>query len=130
VDNFLEKEVTVSGQGVSGHEDGRTLMDNGSDAQIDVAALQQLVENHPEEYRRLLEMATEPHLEDKHGRTVMVKDNITTPKGEKGMVIRIDKKSKRVLVRLDDTGKTRMLMAHRVVVRRGRPRKDDIAVAV
>lgn len=96
---------------------------------IDVAALQKLVENHPEEFRRL-QAEVDPHLEDRYGRVVAVKDNIITPKGEKGMVIRIDKKSKRVLVRLDDTGKTRMLMAHRVEVRRGRPRKNSHLASV
>lgn len=90
---------------------------------IDVAALQALVEKYPDEFRSLREEAEE-HLLDKFDRSISVRDNVVTPQGERGMVIRLDKKSNRVLVRLDDTGKTRMLMAHRVTVRRGRPRKE------
>lgn len=94
---------------------------------LDIEALKALMQSHPEEFRKLRE-AVETSLLDKHGRTIVVTDNVLTPQGEKGMVIRIDKKSKRVLVRLDapvNGHTTRMLMAHRVTVRRGRPRRDE-----
>lgn len=94
-------------------------------AKIDMQEVQRFIADHPEEFRKLQE-AAEVTLLDKHGRTVAVTDKVVTPQGERGMVIRIDKNSKRVLIRLDNTGKTRMLMAHRVSVRRGRPRKDDL----
>lgn len=98
-------------------------------AKIDIDLVKKLVMENPDEFRGLLGEAHET-LQDRYGRTVSVKDKVTTPAGESGMVIRIDKKSKRVLIHLDEPkdGKTtRMLMAHRVEVRRGRPRKQRVA---
>ena len=99
-------------------------------AKIDIDLVKKLVMENPDEFRGLLGEAPEPMLQDRYGRTVAVKDKVTTPAGESGMVIRIDKKSKRILIHLDEPkdGKTtRMLMAHRVEVRRGRPRKMRVA---
>jgi hypothetical protein len=93
---------------------------------IDVADLQRLIADNPREFRSLLKDAT-CTMEDRFGRSIKKLDKVTTPAGEAGMVIRLDKKSKRVLVELKD-GRTRLLMAHRVEVRRGRPRKNSLKV--
>jgi hypothetical protein len=91
-----------------------------AEVHIDKKALQRLVEEHPEELQRLIDNI-EADLRDRFGRAVRLMDKVTTPAGEDGMVIRLDKGSRRVLIKLDN-GKTRMLMAHRVEIRRGRPR--------
>lgn len=96
---------------------------------IDVGALKRFVSENPEEFQRLLGNAAIT-MEDRYGRTISKSDRVITPAGETGLVIRVDKKSKRVLIELPD-GKTRLLMAHRVEVKRGRPRKDSLrAVAI
>jgi hypothetical protein len=100
-----------------------------STVQIDKRALQRLLEQRPEELQKLID-EVDADLRDKWGREIRIMDKVTTPAGETGMVIRLDKGSRRVLIKLDDVkdGKeTRMLMAHRVEVRRGRPRKLKIA---
>lgn len=114
-------------------------------AALDIDAVKDLIKANIEEFAPLLEEfagasspARQEALEDKYGRSIHVTDKVTTPAGETGMVIRLDKNSKRVLIRLDhptDPDKpTRMLMAHRVEVKRGRPRTKtrdrDLAVAV
>lgn len=101
-------------------------------AQIDVEALQRLVERHPDEFRQLLgevRAESEVVMHDRFGRTITRTDKVITPNHEEGTVVRLDRNSGRVLIQLVDGG-TRMLKAHRVEVARGRPRKNSLRVAV
>lgn len=93
---------------------------------IDVEALRALIADNPEEFRALLD-EVEPKIEDRYGRSIHKTDRVTMPSGEAGMVIRVDKKTKRVLIETYD-GRTRLLRSHRVEVARGRPRKDSLRV--
>ena len=95
---------------------------------LDVGELKRLVAANPEEFRSLLGEDAETTMEDRFGRTIKKSDKVITPAGEVGTVIRLDKKSKRVLIELRD-GRTRLLMAHRVEVKRGRPRKNSLRIA-
>jgi hypothetical protein len=92
---------------------------------IDVSALERMIATNPDEVRRLLNEADSEKLVDRYGRTLHTLDKVITPNNEVGMVIRLDRGSRRVLLELPD-GRTRLLMAHRVEVKRGRPRKDSL----
>ena len=101
-------------------------------AAVDMEALQRLVERHRSEFAQILgEVRGEAAItmSDRFGRSIAKTDKVITPAGEAGVVIRLDKNSDRVLIRLDDSGTTRMLKAHRVEVARGRPRKNSLRVA-
>ena len=91
---------------------------------IDVEALRSLVAKHPDEFRQLLDEVDRP-LDDRFGRAIHKTDRVVTPAGEAGMVIRVDKKTERVLIEMPN-GKTRLLRANRVEALRGRPRKDTL----
>lgn len=98
---------------------------------IDVEALQRLVENHRQEFAQILgeiKGESEVVMNDRFGRSIAKTDKVITPAHESGVVIRLDKNSDRVLIRLDSGG-TRMIKAHRVEVARGRPRKNSLRVA-
>lgn len=92
---------------------------------IDVKRLERFIAEHPAEVRRLLDEADPDKLLDRFERTIHKLDKVITPAGEEGQVIRVDAGSSRVLIQLPD-GRTRLLMAHRVEVKRGRPRKDSL----
>ena len=98
-----------------------------TDTAIDMAGLQRLLAERPEELRALLNDVDNTML-DCHGRAIHKFDKVVTTRGEAGKAIRLDYNTKRVLVELPN-GQTRLLMAHRVEVRRGRPRKDSLKVA-
>lgn len=106
-------------------------------ATIDMDLVKRMIEANPAAFAPLLEEMSPPRqdrefLKDKYDRAIRVTDKVVTPAGEAGMVIRLDMNSRRVLIRLDkpadETRPTRMLMAHRVEVKRGRPRKLAVAV--
>lgn len=91
---------------------------------IDVEALRRLIAENPDEVRHLLDEA-EPKVHDRYDRVIHKTDRVVMPSGEAGMVIRVDKKTGRVLIETHD-GRTRLLRAHRVEVSRGRPRKGSL----
>lgn len=98
---------------------------------VNVEALQRLVERHPDEFRKLLgevRAESEVVMHDRFGRTISKTDKVITPNHEQGTVMRLDRGSGRVLIKLDDGG-TRMLKARRIEVARGRPRKNSLRMA-
>lgn len=90
---------------------------------LDIQAMQKLIERYPDAFERFRDEVAK-HVVDRYGRSIAKTDKVVTPQGEDARVLRIDQTSRRVLVELPG-GKTRMIMAHRLEVKRGRPRKTS-----
>lgn len=100
---------------------------------VELEALRALAERHGDEFDQIVAQLRkdedrEKPIMDRFGKTIAVGDKVTLKDGTSARVKRIDKKSRRVLVATDDDA-THMVMAHRVEVRKGRPRRDSHATA-
>ena len=103
---------------------------------LDVMAMVELARRHPGELERLKtqiedaqQRSDEPHDSlpaDRFNRTLAVGSLVLTPGGERGRLIRFDRKHERAVVELDHGG-TKTLKLDRIELRRGRPRKNSYA---
>lgn len=106
---------------------------------LEALAMVELARRHPEELAKLRDsLASSTHLNDQEAedapwipcdrfnRSLSLGSLVLTAAGERGRIIRFDRKSERALVELDDGG-TRMLRLGRIELRRGRPRKESFA---
>jgi hypothetical protein len=105
----------------------------------ELVAMLELARRHPEELDRLrasiVDDTAEPGSEaeagpwlpcDRFNRTLSMGSLVLTPSGERGRLIRFDRKHERAVVELDHGGQ-RTLRLNKIELRRGRPRKGTYA---
>jgi hypothetical protein len=103
---------------------------------LDVMAMVELARRHPSELERLKaqiedaqQQSVEPHdalPTDRFNRTLAVGSLVLTPGGERGRLIRFDRKQERAVVELEYGGLKTLLLS-KIELRRGRPRKNSYA---
>lgn len=113
-------------------------MNSTSGLTLDVMAMMELARRHSDEFEQLRKSFIESTCDDNDGadapwlpcdrfeRTLVIGSLVLTPAGERGRVIRFDRKSERALIELDHGG-SRLLKLNRIELRRGRPRKLSYA---